>query len=119
LLRRIKPSALNAGRRDLTQRFVALFTPWLSDAETVPMWAWIKSGCEKKRRPITFATAWIEAGDLRKVRELQRCLRIPDSVHFPLFGKYHVTLISISAAMEVEPCGRGESQPECYDRNEY
>ena len=35
------------------------------DAETARLWARIKSGCEKKWRPITFADAWIAAAALQ------------------------------------------------------
>src|SRR5438874_11355926 len=37
------------------------FTPLLPDTETTQLWARVKSGCEKKGRPITFADAWIAA----------------------------------------------------------
>ena len=48
-------------RRDLMRRFLARFTPLLPDPETAVLWARIKSNCEKKGRPITFADAWIAA----------------------------------------------------------
>jgi predicted nucleic acid-binding protein len=48
-------------RRDLMRRFLARFTVLLPDAETARVWAWIKSGCDKKGRPIAFADAWIAA----------------------------------------------------------
>lgn len=48
-------------RRTLMHRFLARFTPLLPDAETAVLWARIKSNCEKKGRPITFADAWIAA----------------------------------------------------------
>ena len=48
-------------RRDLMRRFLAPFTPLLPDTETARLWARIKSGSEKKGRPITFADAWIAA----------------------------------------------------------
>ena len=48
-------------RRNLMHRFLARFTPLLPDAETAVLWARIKSACEKKGRPITFADAWIAA----------------------------------------------------------
>jgi len=51
-----------SGRRDLMRRFLARFTPLLPDTETATLWAQIKSNCEKKGRPITFADAWIAAG---------------------------------------------------------
>ena len=35
------------------------------DAETARLWAQIKSSCEKKGRPITFADAWIAAAALQ------------------------------------------------------
>src|SRR5947207_12513984 len=50
-----------ASRRDLMRRFLARFTPLLPDSETARAWARIKSGCEKKGRPITFADTWIAA----------------------------------------------------------
>jgi predicted nucleic acid-binding protein len=49
------------GRRDLMRRFLSRFTPLLPDTETATLWARIKSVCEKKGRPITFADAWIAA----------------------------------------------------------
>ena len=49
------------GRRDLMHRFLTRFTPLLPDTETATLWARIKSNCEKKGRPITFADAWIAA----------------------------------------------------------
>ncbi|SPE34281.1 conserved hypothetical protein [Candidatus Sulfopaludibacter sp. SbA6] len=54
-----------AARRDLMRRFLARFTPLLPDTETARVWARIKSGCEKKGRPITFADAWIAATALQ------------------------------------------------------
>lgn len=48
-------------RRDLMRRFLARFTPLLPDIETARLWARVKSGCERKGRPITFADAWIAA----------------------------------------------------------
>ena len=54
-----------ATRRDLMRRFLARFTLVLPDAETARTWARIKSGCEKKGRPITFADAWIAAAALQ------------------------------------------------------
>jgi predicted nucleic acid-binding protein len=50
-----------AARRDLMRRFLTRFTLLLPDAETARAWARIKSGCERKGRPITFADAWIAA----------------------------------------------------------
>ena len=52
-------------RRDLMRRFLAPFTPLLPDIETARFWARIKSGSEKKGRPITFADAWIAAAALQ------------------------------------------------------
>src|SRR5258705_12018600 len=43
-----------ATRRELMYRFLARFTPLLPNIETASAWARIKSGCEKKGRPITF-----------------------------------------------------------------
>ena len=54
-----------AARRDLMRRFLARFTLLLPDAETARAWARIKSGCERKGRPITFADAWIAAAALQ------------------------------------------------------
>jgi predicted nucleic acid-binding protein len=48
-------------RRDLMRRFLARFTVLLPDAETARVWARIKSGCDKKGRPVAFADAWIAA----------------------------------------------------------
>ena len=50
-----------SARRNLMHRFLARFTPLLPDSETAVLWARIKSSCEKKGRPITFADAWIAA----------------------------------------------------------
>ena len=50
-----------ASRRDLMRRFLTRFTPLLPDTEMARLWARIKSACEKKGRPITFADAWIAA----------------------------------------------------------
>ena len=53
-------------RRDLMRRFLGRFTPFiLPDEETARLWAQVKSGCEKKGRPITFADAWIAAAALQ------------------------------------------------------
>ena len=49
------------GRRELMRRFLGRFNPLLPDAETPVIRARIKSGCERKGRPITFADAWIAA----------------------------------------------------------
>ena len=54
-----------AARRDLMRRFLTRFTLLLPDAETARAWARIKSGCEKKGRPISFADAWIAAAALQ------------------------------------------------------
>jgi predicted nucleic acid-binding protein len=54
-----------ASRRDLMRCFLARFTPLLPDIETARVWARIKSDCEKKGRPITFADAWIAAAALQ------------------------------------------------------
>ena len=50
-----------ASRRALMRRFLARFTPLVPDTETARAWARIKSGCEKKGRPVSFADAWIAA----------------------------------------------------------
>ena len=47
------------------RRFLARFTPLLPDSETARLWARLKSACEKKGRPITFADAWIAAAALQ------------------------------------------------------
>ncbi len=54
-----------SNRRELMRRFLDRFTPLLPDAETARLWARVKSGCEKKGRPITFADAWIAAAALQ------------------------------------------------------
>lgn len=54
-----------AGRRELMRRFLARFTPLLPDMETALLWARIKTGCERKGRPITFADAWVAAAALQ------------------------------------------------------
>jgi len=54
-----------AARRDLMRRFLTRFTLLLPDVETARAWARIKSGCEKRGRPITFADAWIAAAALQ------------------------------------------------------
>jgi predicted nucleic acid-binding protein len=48
-------------RRNLMHRFLARFTLLRPDAERAVLWARIKSACEKRGRPITFADAWIAA----------------------------------------------------------
>jgi predicted nucleic acid-binding protein len=50
-----------AGRRDLMRRFLTRFAHLLPDTETARVWARVKSGSERKGRPITFADAWIAA----------------------------------------------------------
>jgi predicted nucleic acid-binding protein len=50
-----------SARRQLMHRFLTRFTPLLPDTETAALWARIKSNCEGKGRPITFADAWIAA----------------------------------------------------------
>ena len=52
-------------RRDLMSRFLSRFTPLSPDIDTAKQWALIKSGCEKKGRPISFADAWIAAAALQ------------------------------------------------------
>lgn len=52
-------------RRNLMRRFLSRFTPLLPDLETAAVWARIKSDCQKKGRPITFADAWIAAAALQ------------------------------------------------------
>jgi len=54
-----------AARRDLMRRFLMPFTLLLPDTETARAWARIKSGCERRGRPITFADAWIAAAALQ------------------------------------------------------
>src|ERR1700689_5412913 len=46
-------------RRDLMGRFLSRFKPLLPDLDTANQWARIKSGCERKGRPISFPDAWI------------------------------------------------------------
>jgi predicted nucleic acid-binding protein len=53
------------GRRDLMRRFLCRFTYLLPDTETARVWARIKSGCERKGRPIAFADAWIAAAAMQ------------------------------------------------------
>lgn len=62
-----------ASRHNLMRRFLGRFTPLLPDAETARLWARIKSGCEKKGRPISFADAWIAAAAVQ--------LNIPLATH--------------------------------------
>lgn len=54
-----------ASRRALMRRFLDRFTPLLPDIETARIWAQIKTACEKKGRPITFADAWIAAAAMQ------------------------------------------------------
>ena len=54
-----------ASRRELMRRFLTRFAPLLPDTETARVWARIKSACEKKGHPITFADAWIAAAALQ------------------------------------------------------
>jgi tRNA(fMet)-specific endonuclease VapC len=54
-----------AARRERMRHFLARFTLLLPDAETALIWARIKSACQKKGRPITFADAWIAAAAIR------------------------------------------------------
>src|SRR5580658_8109674 len=55
--------AKNCGtrRRELMLRFLSRFTPLLPDENTAKLWARVKSGWEKKGRPISFPDAWIAA----------------------------------------------------------
>jgi len=52
-------------RRHLMRQFLARFTLLSPDSDTAMLWARIKSNCEKKGRPITFADAWIAASALQ------------------------------------------------------
>ena len=52
-------------RRDLMGIFLSRFKPLLPDIETANQWARIKSGCEKKGKPISFPDAWIAAPALQ------------------------------------------------------
>jgi predicted nucleic acid-binding protein len=52
-------------RRELMSRFLSRFKPLLPDIDTANHWARIKSGCEKKGRPISFPDAWIAASALQ------------------------------------------------------
>jgi predicted nucleic acid-binding protein len=54
-----------ANRRALMHRFLTRFTPLLPDIATARAWARLKTACEKKGRPITFADAWIAATALQ------------------------------------------------------
>ena len=58
--------AILAGR-SLTVSLVTLaeITPLLPDIDTGKQWALVKSGCEKKGRPISFPDAWIAAAALQ------------------------------------------------------
>ena len=52
-------------RRELMSRFLSRFKPLFPDIDTANQWARIKSGCEKKGRPISFPDAWIAASALQ------------------------------------------------------
>ncbi len=52
-------------RRDLMIRFLSRFAPLLADIETAKYWARVKTGCEKRGRPISFPDAWIAAAALQ------------------------------------------------------
>lgn len=52
-------------RRELMRRFLSRFTPLSPDENTAKLWAGIKSGREKKGRPISFPDAWIAAAALQ------------------------------------------------------
>lgn len=52
-------------RRELMHRFLSRFTPLLPDLDTAKEWAKVKSGCERKGRPISFPDAWIAAAALQ------------------------------------------------------
>ena len=54
-----------ASRRNLMRRFLGRFTALPPDADTAYLWARVKSTCERKDRPITFADAWIAAAALQ------------------------------------------------------
>jgi predicted nucleic acid-binding protein len=47
------------------RRFLTRFTLLLPDTETARARARIKSGCEKRGWPVTFADAWIAAAALQ------------------------------------------------------
>jgi predicted nucleic acid-binding protein len=55
------------------RRFLDRFTPLAHDIETARIWARVKSACEKKGCPITFADAWIAATALQ--------LNVPIATH--------------------------------------
>jgi tRNA(fMet)-specific endonuclease VapC len=52
-------------RRELMSRFLSRFKPLFPDIDTANQWARIKSGREKKGRPISFPDAWIAASALQ------------------------------------------------------
>ena len=52
-------------RRELMGRFLSRFKPLLPDINTAKQRARIKTGCEKKGRPISFPDAWIAASALQ------------------------------------------------------
>jgi predicted nucleic acid-binding protein len=56
--------AKNWGTRRRELRFLSRFKPLLPDIDTANQWARIKSGPEKKGRPISFPDAWIAASAL-------------------------------------------------------
>ena len=74
------------------RRFLARFTLLLPDIESARVWARIKSGCERKGRPITFADAWIAAAAVQ--------LNVPLVTHNA--GDYqaveNLTILTASAA---------------------
>jgi predicted nucleic acid-binding protein len=80
-------------RRELMRRFLDRFAVLLPDVETARLWARIKTACEKKGRPITFADAWIAAAALQ--------LNVPLATHNA--GDYAVVddLIILTAAETV------------------
>ena len=51
-------------RRELMYRFLSRFQP-VPDRDTANQWTQIKSGCEKKGRPISFPDAWTAAAALQ------------------------------------------------------
>jgi predicted nucleic acid-binding protein len=58
---RMEAKNWGTSRRDPMRRFLARFTVLLPDTDSARVWARIKSGCDKKGRPIAFADAWIAA----------------------------------------------------------
>jgi predicted nucleic acid-binding protein len=51
----------SVARRSLMRRFLEDFTTLLPDADTARLWARLKSDCDSKGRPTTFADSWIAA----------------------------------------------------------